>query len=99
MRLRAICLMMLGARPMAVALALVLSLGPSAQGAQPVLQRGYGTGVSGATLSETTLNTTNVAPGSFGLVFKLHLDDSVFAQPLYVPNVAIPNKGTHNVVY
>jgi Abnormal spindle-like microcephaly-assoc'd, ASPM-SPD-2-Hydin len=99
MRLRAISLMMLGARPMAVALALVLAFGPSAQGAQPVLQRGYDKGVSGATLSETTLNTTNVAPGSFGLVFKLPLDDSVFAQPLYVPNVAIPKKGTHNVVY
>jgi PQQ enzyme repeat len=67
--------------------------------AQPVLQRGYDAGVSGATLAETTLNTSNVSPSTFGLVFRLPVDDSVFAQPLYVPNVAIPNLGTHNVVY
>ena len=41
----------------------------------------------------------NVAPSTFGLAFKLPVDDSIFAQPLYVPNVAIPNQGTHNVVY
>jgi hypothetical protein len=99
MRLRAICLMMLGARPMAVALALVLSFGPSAQGAQPVLQRGYDAGVSGATLTETTLNTANVGPDTFGLLFTLSVDNAIFAQPLYVPNVAIPSQGTHNVVY
>jgi hypothetical protein len=84
---------------MAAAVALALSFGPTAQAAQPVLQRGYDAGLSGATLAETTLNTSNVAPNTFGLVFKLPLDDSVFAQPLYVPNVAIPNQGTHNVVY
>jgi Abnormal spindle-like microcephaly-assoc'd, ASPM-SPD-2-Hydin len=84
---------------MAAAVALVLLIGPTAQAAQPVLQRGYDAGVSGATLTETTLNTSNVAPNTFGLVFTLPLDDSVFAQPLYVPNVTIPNQGTHNVVY
>ena len=78
---------------------LVLTFGPTAQAAQPVLQRGYDAGVSGANLTETTLNTSNVAPSTFGLVFKLPLDDSVLAQPLYVPNVAIPSQGTHNVVY
>ena len=66
----------------------------SAQAAQPVLQRGYDAGVSGANLTETTLNTSNVAPNTFGLVFKLPVDDNVFAQPLYVPNVAIPPRGT-----
>lgn len=81
------------------AIALILSFGPAARAAQPVLQRGYDAAVSGAALTETTLNTSNVAPNSFGLVFKLPLDDSVFAQPLFVPNVAAPGKGTHNVVY
>ena len=78
---------------------LALSLVPAAQAAQPVLQRGYDPGVSGATLTETSLNTSNVAPNTFGLVFKLPVDDAVFAQPLYVPDVAIPNKGVHNVLY
>jgi len=82
------------------ALALSFSLTvQAAQAPQPVLQRGYDAGVSGATLTETTLNTTNVAVGTFGLVFMLPVDDAIFAQPLYVPNVAIPNQGTHNVVY
>jgi len=85
--------------PMAAALAMVLSFGLTAQAAQPVLQRGYDAGVAGANLAETTLNTSNVSPNTFGLVFKLPLDDSVFAQPLYVPNVAVPQHGTHNVVY
>jgi Chitobiase/beta-hexosaminidase C-terminal domain len=64
----------------------------------PVLQRGYDANVSGATLSETTLNTSNVAPGSFGLAFTLSVNDSVYAQPLYVPGVTI-NGASHNVVY
>src|SRR6202023_2065365 len=84
------------AGPMAGALALALSFGSAAQ---PVLQRGYDAGVSGANLAETTLNTSNVSPNTFGLVFKLPLDDSVFAQPLYVPNVALGQQGTHNVLY
>src|ERR1039458_1695366 len=45
------------------------------------------------------LTTSNVAPATFGLVFKLPVDDNVYAQPLYVPNVAIAGQGTHNVVY
>jgi hypothetical protein len=79
-----------------IALALLAALSAHAQ--PPVLQRGYDAEVSGATLSETTLNTSNVVPGSFGLVFKLSVDDNIMAQPLYVPNVMI--KGTaRNVVY
>jgi hypothetical protein len=81
------------------ALALALAVGPIAHTAQPVLQRGYDAGVSGANLTEVTLNTSNVSPATFGLVFKMPVDDVIFAQPLYVPNVAVPNLGTHNVVY
>jgi hypothetical protein len=80
-------------------LALALAVGPIAHTAQPVLQRGYDAGVSGANLTEVTLNTSNVSPATFGLVFKLPVDDVIFAQPLYVPNVAVPSLGTHNVVY
>ncbi len=82
------------------ALAVVgLSDVPTARAAQPVLQRGYDPGVSGADLTETILNTSNVSPTTFGLLFKLPVDDVIYAQPLYVPGVAIPNQGTHNVVY
>ena len=80
----------------AAALAIVESLALHAQ--PPVLQRGYDSGVSGATLSETILNPSNIGPSTFGLAFKLPVDDSIFAQPLYVPNVVI-NQTTHNVLY
>jgi hypothetical protein len=63
-----------------------------------VLQRGYDAGVSGATLSETTLNTSNVGPTTFGLVFKLPVDDAIFSQPLYVPKVLV-NQTDRNVLY
>jgi len=62
------------------------------------VQRGYDHSVSGATLSETTLNHSNVAPGRFGLVFKLNVDSNVWAQPLYVPGVLI-NNVAHDVLY
>jgi hypothetical protein len=78
---------------------LAFSFASHAQVAPSVLQRGYDASVTGATLGETKLNTSNVAVNTFGLVFRLPLDDSVLAQPLYVPNVAIPNHGSHNVVY
>ena len=81
------------------ALLLAFTLCPTLEAAQPVLQRGYDAGVSGATLTETTLTATNVSPSRFGLVFKLSVDDTIYAQPLYVPNVAVANHGTHNVVY
>jgi hypothetical protein len=80
------------------AMSLVFSFGPAAQGAQAVLQRGYDASVSGATLQETTLNATNVSPNTFGLVFTLPVDDNVYAQPLYVPNVVIPGRRTRNVL-
>jgi hypothetical protein len=67
--------------------------------AQPVLQRGDDSNVSGSTLHETILNATNVNPNAFGLVMKLAVDDNVFAQPLYVPDVEIANLGRHNVLY
>ena len=78
--------------------ALAIGEGSAVRAQPPVLQRGYDAGVSGATLSEATLNTSNVAPSTFGLAFKLPVDDSIFAQPLYVPNVVI-NQVTHNVLY
>jgi len=78
--------------------ALACALGTAVQ-AQSVLQRGYDPSVSGANLAETILNTTNVSPNTFGLVFKLPVAGSVYAQPLYVPAVVTAKHGTHAVVY
>jgi len=54
---------------------------------------------TGLNPSETILTPANVNPTSFGLLFTLPVDGQVYAQPLYMPNVTIPGKGVHNVVY
>lgn len=54
---------------------------------------------SGANLNETQLNTSNVNANTFGKLWSYSVSGSVQAQPLYVQNVAIPGKGTHNVLY
>ncbi len=50
-------------------------------------------------LHETTLTPANVNTAGFGKQFSYSVDGSIFAQPLYVPNVTIPGQGVHNVLY
>jgi hypothetical protein len=64
-----------------------------------VVTERYDDARTGANLSETTLNTSNVNVGSFGKLWSYTVSGSVYAQPLYVRNVAIPGQGTHNVLY
>jgi hypothetical protein len=47
---------------------------------------------------ETALNWATVASPSFGLRTSLPTDGNVYAQPLYVPGVAFPGGGMHNVL-
>ena len=54
---------------------------------------------TGLNLNEPVLKPANVTLNSFGRLFKQPLDGQVYTQPLYVRNLAIPNKGVHNVVY
>jgi hypothetical protein len=54
------------------------------------------TGVNG---NETILNLVNVNPNTFGKLYDLPADGAVVGQVLYLANVSIPGKGTHNVVY
>jgi hypothetical protein len=64
-----------------------------------VLTRQYDSARTGATLHETTLTPANVNVGAFGKQFTLTVDGDVYAQPLYVPRVEVPGKGTHDVLY
>ena len=48
---------------------------------------------------ETILTPANVNPKQFGKVFSLRVDGDIYAQPLYLPDVDIPGKGRHNVLY
>ncbi len=53
---------------------------------------------SGLNANETILTPANVSGGSFAKLFDQPVDGEIYAQPLYVPNVTIPGKGTHNLV-
>jgi hypothetical protein len=51
----------------------------------------------GANTQEYSLSTSNVNTSTFGKLFSCTVDGAVYAQPLWVANLAI-NNGTHNVV-
>ncbi len=53
---------------------------------------------TGQNTSETTLTTSNVNSATFGKLFTVAVDGSVYAQTLYIPNVSL-SSGTHNVLY
>ncbi|MGC2111487.1 MAG: Ig domain-containing protein [Candidatus Korobacteraceae bacterium] len=65
----------------------------------PVLTQQYDNSRTGQDLNEVLLTPSNVASGNFGKLFSVAVDGKVYAQPLYVSNVAIPGKGIHNVFY
>jgi len=53
---------------------------------------------TGENRQEPWLNTSNVNVSNFGKLFALPVDGNIYAQPLYVPGLAIGGK-TRNVVY
>jgi outer membrane protein assembly factor BamB len=74
---------------------LLLSFCASAQ----VLTSQYDNARTGATLAEKFLTPANVNPRQFGKQFTLPVDGDVYAQPLFVPGVPVPGKGTHDIVF
>jgi hypothetical protein len=63
-----------------------------------VLTYQYDNSRAGANLNETLLTPANVNQSQFGKLFSFTVDGYVYGQPLYVGNVNIVGKGTHNLV-
>jgi len=59
----------------------------------------YDNARTGATLSEKTLTPQNVNAKQFGKIGAFKVDGPVYAQPLFLPGVQVPGKGTHDVLY
>jgi hypothetical protein len=89
------------ARRLSILFSLVLPFAvvPSARAQTAVTTERYDNGRTGANLSETILNTSNVNANQFGKLFSYSVNGSVQAQPLYVPAVNVAGQGVHNVVY
>src|SRR5277367_5811870 len=75
----------------------VLACAAALQGQPSVLTWHNDNARTGQNLQETQLTPANVTPGSFGRLGTLSVDGKVDAQPLYVPALAIPSLGSHNV--
>ena len=54
---------------------------------------------TGANVHETVLTPANVNSRQFGKLFTLKADGGIYAQPLYMPQVAVPGKGSRNVLF
>jgi len=54
---------------------------------------------SGMNSGELALSPGTVNSSKFGKLFSCPLDGHAYAQPLYVPNLAIPGNGTRNVIF
>src|SRR5215471_17485934 len=64
-----------------------------------VLTANYNNSRSNANTNETVLNLANVNRAQFGKLFAMPVDGQIYAQPLYLHNVAVQGKGTRNVLF
>src|SRR5215469_8236702 len=76
-----------------------IRIGRAADPLSGVLTHHYDNQRTGMIVSETMLTTAKVNTVVFGKLFTDPVDAQVYAEPLYVANVTMPNQGTHNVVY
>jgi hypothetical protein len=81
------------------ALALSLLLPTLSRAQTPVLTQHNNNARTGAYTTENILTPANVNQNTFGKLFSYSVDGRIYAQPLYVPNVSIAGKGTHNVIF
>jgi hypothetical protein len=90
----ALCLLVLALFFMPVST--VLAQTPTAV---PVLTWRYDLTHAGQNTSETALTPANVNVSSFGKLFSVTVDSTVYAQPLYVPGLTMSDGLVHNVLF
>src|SRR5215471_973239 len=89
-----------GSAPFALLLTVLALLFPGLGPAQtPVLTQHNNNARTGVYSTETLLTPATVNQNNFGKLFSSPVDGRIYAQPLYVPNLTILGKGTHNVVF
>lgn len=66
---------------------------------RPVATSQYGAARTGANLYESTLTPRNVNRSHFGKLGAFAVDGAIYAQPLFLPSVNVPGKGTHDIVF
>ena len=71
----------------------------SSLGQAQVLTAQYDNARTGANRNEGMLTPRNVNVTQFGKLFAFKVDGDVYAQPLYMPDLEVPGKGKHNVVF
>jgi PQQ-like domain len=54
---------------------------------------------TGVAVRETVLTPVSVSGPEFGKLFTRSVDGEIYTQPLHLPQMAILDKDTHNVVY
>jgi hypothetical protein len=54
---------------------------------------------TGANLTESILRPRNVHAGSFGLLYSYPVDGQIYATPLYMDGLTLPDGSVHNVVF
>src|SRR5579863_4912705 len=65
----------------------------------PVLTWRYDLTHAGQNTQETALTPSNVNAQSFGKLFSLRVDSTVYAEPLYVPGLKMSDGLVHNVLF
>lgn len=85
--------------PLFFAFALFFAVNSQASAQISVVTQHNDNARTGANLQETILTPANVNVNKFGKLFTRSVSSRIWSQPLYVPNVAVAGKGTHNVVY
>ena len=86
-------------KPLAICGAVVTCMLVAISALAQVTTSQYDNSRTGATLSEKTLTLQNVNAKQFGKLGAFKVDGAVYAQPLFLPAVEIPGKGTHDVLF